>query len=309
MPGTDDPSNTTTIGESSSSDLTNELVGQDLSGVCECGSCTVSSFLQNVSCSHPSQIPALSLPFLDLSHLDNVQRQMLLGRLYLEYKAIVSRFSKLKKSVHRLITERKITFSNLSKMIAKLDTFMPSIPQDDKMVELRKAKTISKLFALLPDDGSILDYQVFEDLAETLKNDTLMDEVKAYKSLLDVYCRRGIFECPSFSPTGKTNYSNFIIELHHSRYKMQIQELILIQEQLCGVLSVVSNTLCPCNVSKMQSGNVQVIFRVPNYVKDVLLPLNAEQETAMRQLGFIGWSFYNGMDISYDPVSALCIYI
>ena len=34
---------------------------------------------------------------------------------------------------------------------------------------------------------------------------------------------------------------------------------------------------------------------VPNYVKDVLLPLNPEQEAAMRDLGFLGWTFYTGM--------------
>ena len=84
---------------------------------------------------------------------------------------------------------------------------------------------------------------------------------------------------------------------------MSIHQLVAMQEQVCGVLGVVSNTLSICNVSKMLGGNVQVIFRVPNYVKDILVPLNAEQETALRDLGFIGWSFYNGLDISYDPVS------
>ncbi len=49
----------------------------------------------------------------------------------------------------------------------------------------------------------------------------------------------------------------------------------------------------------------QVVFMVPNYVKDVLLPLNAELETAMRDLGFLGWSFYSGLDIACDPVSSI----
>ena len=44
---------------------------------------------------------------------------------------------------------------------------------------------------------------------------------------------------------------------------------------------------------------------MPNYVKDVLPPLNVEQETAMRELGFVGWNFYNGPDMYYDPVSVL----
>lgn len=41
---------------------------------------------------------------------------------------------------------------------------------------------------------------------------------------------------------------------------------------------------------------------VPTYVKDVLTPLNPEQEKGLRDLGFLSWSFYTGMDITYDPV-------
>jgi hypothetical protein len=38
-------------------------------------------------------------------------------------------------------------------------------------------------------------------------------------------------------------------------------------------------------------------------VKDSLTPLSSQQESAMRELGFVGWSFYYGVDMSYDPVS------
>lgn len=301
--GTNNPSGTNTIAESSNSDLSSEITEDDWSGVCDCGSCTIASFLQNIACSHPSQIPALSLPFVDLTHLDSLQRQLLLGRLYLEYTAIVNRFAKLKNSIQQLLREKKITFSGLTKSIAKFESFMPSLPQDDKIQELKKAKTASKLFAMLPGDGSFLDYHVFEELTGVLKDDELHAKMSAYKKFVSVYCQRGIFECPSFSPTGKTGHSNFIVEVHRGQYKMSIHQLVAMQEQVCGVLGVVSNTLSICNVSKMLGGNVQVIFRIPNYVKDVLVPLNAEQETALRELCFIGWSFYNGLDISYDPVS------
>lgn len=303
-PGTSNPSNTTTVGESSNSDLTSELLFEDLSGICECGTCTLSGFLQNVTCPRPSAIPSLSLPFVDMSHLDSLQRQLLLGRLYLEYKAIVNRFSKLTHAIERHILDKRMTFSNLSKTLAKLDSFMPSLPKDEKIVLIKKSKTVSKLFAMLPEDSSFLDYHVFEDIANELKNKDLKSKVASYKKFLDAYCQRGIFKCPSFSPpTVRKGQSSFITEVHHSKSQMCIHDLVVVQEQLCGVLGVVSNTVCLCSASKMPNSNMQVVFRVPDYVKDILIPLNAEQEAAMRQLGFVGWSFYSGMDISYDPVS------
>lgn len=261
-------SNTSTVGESSHSDLTSdpstldltsELLGEDLSGICECGACTVSSFLQSIPCPRPSSIPALSLSFLELSHLDAVQRQLLLGRLYLEYKAVVNRFSKLTHAIERFILEKKISFSNLSKTIAKLESFMPSLPQDEKIKDIRRAKSNNKLFTLLPDDNSFLDYHVFEDITRELKNAELNLKVAEYKKLLEVYCQRGIFECPSFSPASKKGHSSFITELHCSRHKMTLRELVAIQEQLCGILGVVPNTICLCSgASKMPAGNIQV---------------------------------------------------
>lgn len=265
-PGSSNPSNTSTVGESSNSDLTSnlpdltpELLEEEMSVICECGTCTLSSFLQNIPCPRPSSIPALSLSFLEVSHMDCLQRQMLFARLYLEYKAIVNHFSKLTHHIERHILERRMSFSNLSKTIAKLDSFMPSLPKDEKVKEIKRAKTNNKLFAMLPDDSSFLDYHVFEDMTEELKNKDLKSKVAAYKKFLSAYCQHGIFECPSFSPTVKKGQSSFITEMHSSHYKMTIVELVAIQEQLCGVLGVVSNTISlSSSASKMPSGNIQV---------------------------------------------------
>ena len=297
--------NSSTTGQSSNFELTKKLAGQDLSAVCQCGTCTISSFLQN-GCPHPSQIPSLSLPFLEALHLDGVQRQILIGRLYLEYQMILSKFSKLKKDFSHLVNSNKITFSHLSKLIVRLDSFMPSLPQDDKISEVKKLKTINKLFSLFPDGSSFLEYHVFEDLANALKIGELKAIVCTYKKDLEDYCKRGIFECPSYAPTGKPSHSNLILEMQGSHSKMTIEELMALEDQLCGVLSVLSNTLCPCSVSKMQKGSIQIIFRIPNFVKEVLLPLSPNQQSALRQLGFLDWSFYNGVDISYDAVSCCC---
>ena len=293
--------NAATVGQSSDSDSSNQLSGS-LCGVCGCGTCTVNSFFQN-GCPRPSQVSALAFPFLDLSHMDSDhQRLKHLGRLYLEYQMMVWRFTTLKKDIHRLVTAKKLTFNHLSRILIKLDSFLPSMPHDDKMAEVKKLRTVAKLFSVLPEDASLLEYHVFEDIAEELNLNEGKDKVHEYKQQLDTFCKRGIFECPSFSPTNKANHSNMIL-IHRNHSKMCIQDLIMLQDQVCGVLSVVSNTLCLCVVSRAQMDNIQIIFRIPNFVKDVLNPLSAEQQNSLRQLGFLQWSFYTGTDISYDGVS------
>ena len=294
--------NMSTIAQPSHAELTSKLAGQDLTGICGCGTCTVHTYLLN-GCPHSSQIPALSLPFVDLSYLKGTQRQIVLGRLYLEYQFLLSKFSRLKREIFRTIMSKKLTFYYLSNTVVKFDSFMPSLPHDDKMAEVRKAKTVPRLYSMFPDDASFLEYQIFEDLVEDLKVERNVDSMRAYKQELDLFSQRGIFECPLFSQAGKDGHSNFILEMSQDRSNLIIHELVCIQEQICSVLRVVSNTICLCNVSKLQSGNIQVIFRIANFMKEVLLPLSREQQTKLRQLGFLDWSFYSGLDISYNPVS------
>ena len=293
---------TSTVAQPSHADLTSKLSGQDLNGVCGCGNCTVHTFLIN-GCPRPSQVPALSLPYADLSHLKDSQKVITLGRLYLEYQYMVSLFAQLKREIFFTITSAKVTFQQLSKTLVKMESFMPSLPQEDKAAEVKKAKSLTKLFSMLPDDSSFLEYHILEDLVAQLKSEKSASTLKAYKQELEQFCRRGIFECPLFSQAGKEGHSNFIVEMSRGRSRMMIQELVSVQEQLCSVLSVVSDTLNLCNVSKLQSGSIQIIFRVSNVVKDVLLPLSREHEATLRQLGCLDWTFYNGLDISYNPVS------
>ncbi len=293
---------TSTVAQPSHADLTSKLLGQDMNGVCGCGNCTVHTFLLN-GCQRPCQVPALSLPFADLSHLKDSQKVITLGRLYLEYQYIVSLFTKLKSDLFYTITSAKVTVQQFSKTLVRLESFMPSLPQNDKAAEVKKAKTLTKLFAMLPDDSSFLEYHVFEDLVAHVKLEKNSNSLRAYKQELEQFCRRSVFECPLFSQAGKEGHSNFIIEMSRSRSRLSIHDLVLVQEQLCSVLSVVTNTLNLCNVSRLQTGNIQVIFRVSNVVKEVLPSLTREQEATFRQLGFIDWSFYNGLDISYNPVS------
>jgi len=294
-------SSTSTVAQPSHADSTSKFSGQDLASVCGCGNCTVHTFLTS-GCPRPSQVPTFSLPFADLSHLKDTQKVITLGRLYLEYQYIVSLFAKLKKEIFYSITSTKITFQHLSKILVKLESFMPSLPQDEKTAEVKKAKSLPKLFAMLPEDSSFLEYHIFEDLVSQLKFDKTSASVKTYKQELDQFCRRSVFECPLFSQAGKDGHSNFIVEMGRGRSRMSIQELVSVQEQLCSVLSVVTNTLNLCNVSKLPSGSIQVIFRVSNVVKEVLLPLNRENQASLRQLGCLDWSFYNGLDITYNPV-------
>ena len=221
------------------------------------------SLLQSVPCSSPTDLPHLSMPFMEWAEMewaqgDVSQRLVLLVRLYLEYKALSNKFAKLKKDLCQWIIQKRLTFTNLSKILANLDSFMPSLPKDDKVSELKRAKTFNKLFGMLPDEQSFLDYQIYEDLTTEMKSAELGKKVKAYRELLDVYCQRRLIECPFFSLPGQVSLSNLVVELPAERSKMTLQELVLMREQLCGVLGVVANTFYPFNIRRGQTGNFQV---------------------------------------------------
>ena len=116
---------------------------------------------------------------------------------------------------------KKLTFYHLSNIVIKYDSFMPSLPKEQKIVEMNKVNTVPELYNILPDDSSFLEYHAFEELAEELKVERNTENLRAYKEELDQFSQRDIFECPLFSQAGKNSHSNFILEMEPSEVQYE----------------------------------------------------------------------------------------
>lgn len=108
---------------------------------------------------------------------------------------------------------------------------------------------------------------------------------------MEEYCKRNIFECPSYS-TPKPGVADLVMKVEGIE-KYNLKHLAELIAHVSKVLSVSQHTLQLCSVEK---GCVQLNFQIPHFVKESIFPLAAGQKQAFVQRGIVrvaceGWTY------------------
>ena len=61
---------------------------------------------------------------------------------------------------------KKFTFHYLSNIVVKFDSYLPSLPKDQKIDKVNIVNTVPELYNMLPDHFPFLEFCIFKDLAE-----------------------------------------------------------------------------------------------------------------------------------------------
>ncbi len=198
---------------------------------------------------------------------------ILKGRLYEDFCRITREFSKFRTAVCESLIDRNVPVQKLVRVLRDLRAFS-HVHTDTPLLgrcwpEISAAKSVDDIFDITTDYVSFFNFQITEHIVESLG--THQDKVllSEYTKKRDEYCKRNIFECPS--------YSTLCIEEAILVMKVEgiedysMKHLAGLISHISRALSVESHSLTLCTVEK---GCVKLMCQIPLCVQDSIFPLN-----------------------------------
>ena len=109
------------------------------------------------------------------------------------------------------------------------------------------------------------------------------EKMQKYKEDFIQYCRRRIYECPLYTGCGKKKgHVDMIMKLDSKYDAYTLSTLQILRVKLGKLFHITPEALQVC---KIEDGCIKLTFHIPNFVGDVILPLSAEQEKDLLDLG------------------------
>ena len=190
---------------------------------------------------------------------------------------------------------QEVPVKMLARVLRDLRAFQPSECDSpllrDRFDAIKAAEDIDDVFDILAEYVSFFSFHITEHIVENLGTKDDKKLLAEYKAELEEYCKRNIFECPSYS-TPKLGVANLVMKVEGIE-KYNLKHLAELISHVSKVLSVSQHTLQLCSVEK---GCVQLNFQTPHFVKESIFPLTAEQREAFAQRAIIlvmceGWTY------------------
>ena len=201
-------------------------------------------------------------------------------------------FQKLLSATILSIKKQKISLSDLVSHIMGLGAFdpvykgpqMPAFHHHFK--DLQTADTVSKVFLVLKDYFSFINYHILEHIITVLGTMEDKENLQQYKNRFDQFAKRRVYECmPEFGSESETSHANVFVKVDSQydnytvaeveRFRCWLSKLLYTSPQ--GVLRL-------CRIEK---GCFQLMFQVPLFVQEKIFPLSKEQERALTEKGVI----------------------
>ena len=252
--------------------------------------CTCVSFIKK---GYPTPVSTESgFPYLDTSHLTSTERQILEGRLINEFQSINRKFSSMKSSLCQSLIDQKVSVKRLARILADLGAFHSSKPHkpllQDRLDEIMNAEDIDTVFFIIRDYSSFINFSLIEHIATELGTEKDKMCVREYQSELANYCRRNIFECPSYHTSASaTNQVRLVIKVDSGIETFSLKHQLSFQSRLADIMKVAKHTLQLCSVEK---GCIQLTYQIPRFVKEAIFPLEEQQCGELRKMGVMSLS-------------------
>ena len=289
---------------------------QDLSSICDCGKCTMSSFLQK-GCPKPSTMLLQVLPHVDIRDLTEAHQIIRKGRLYLEYKQICNKFTSLKLAILKSLSDRHVPVESVSRLLEGVGSFQP--PQEHTslfnhhITAIKEAKKLDRLFTFVSAYSSFFNYSLLEHVVDKLGTESDKTEMERYKAEFADYSKRNLFECPSYRTTtsDSSQLTPLVLRVDKDYSKLSMSQIDHFTDWLCSVFLITRSSILLTSAVKKEGCHVELVyprlseeielsFHVPGFVRDGLLPVSREQQDMLRSGGVLGVS---SDDFQQDMVS------
>ena len=232
-----------------------------------------------------------SFPCLNMEELSENQKKNLRGRLKKDYEKINEKFGQLNVNIRNSLIGRKIKPRELAHLLMELSAFPVRARSqhkpllEDRFDELNAKEDIGGIFEILRDYTSFFSYHIIAFIVENLGTDQDKEEFETYRHEVVDYCKRTVFECPTFS-TPRPKFADLIMKVDKTISKSHtIESMEYFQASVAEILNISEHTLRLCTI---EEGCLKLRYQLPWFIQSLLFPLSIEQEQMLESIGVIG---------------------
>ncbi len=230
---------------------------------CPCGKCDLLSYLDNGCPKSNSK----QYPYLELTQLDEGDKEDLLQKLSDDTANIIKRFANLLTTTGKSLKCRNIQVDELVKVALDLGAYKSNKNQlpllDEDQQKLQQANSIDSAFIILRRHMSFFNYEILSHIIDHLGSENDQEELANYCSQFKTFCERRIFEVPPsvFDPSGqKRKDRKLFVVLGTEDLFQTLNDVKAAQRKIASLLGLRVSTL---QLKQVDLASVILVFSVP----------------------------------------------
>ena len=230
---------------------------------CPCGGCDLLSYLDN-GC---PKTTSKQYPYLELSNLDEDDKEDLIQKLSEDTANIIQSFANLLSTTSKSFNCRKVNVDELIKVALDLGAFksdknqLPLLGEDRH--QLLQAKSIDRAFITLGEHMSFFNYEILSHIIEHLGSEGDQGNLAKYCSQFKTFCEHKVFEVPPgvFYPSGqKTKDRKLFVVLGTEDLFRNLNDVKAAQRKIASLLGLRMSTL---QLKQIDLASVIFVFSIP----------------------------------------------
>ena len=244
---------------------------------CGCGECRPETFNMKLCC-NPLETDC-RFPYVNMKDLSDEEREKLEHELSEAFLSINREYAKFTFSFRKSLEKCNKTPKELADVLMDVRGYLPLAKHskqsrllEDRYHELKRAEDITSVFEILKDYSSFFNYDLVAFIVEMVGSEEDQHSLILYREKFTAYCKRHVFECPSFSPKS-SQLASFILKVDQ---RMSLGEsgiftaesLLHFKSKVAEVFDVTKYSLKLCSV---REGCLEILFQAPKHVMEVIL--------------------------------------
>ena len=259
---------------------------------CPCGNCSLESYLED-GCPKSNTD---SFPYLDISKLDEDDKEDLMQQLSQDTSDMIMSFAKLFDETCVSLQEREISVQRVVVRALSLGAYesqaiqKPLLSEDEK--ELKSCKTVDEVFIVLRPHMSFFNFELLKHITDCKKlcSENDRERMDEYIGKFDVFCKRKVFEVPpgvTGQPTCKLKKRKrkaFVILMTKHEAEPNLVFVNAAKQKFAKLLKLKPSTL---HLHRIDEGSLIFVFSVPSFVARKLFPLKMSVVAKLKNEGFL----------------------
>ena len=259
---------------------------------CPCGQCSLESYLED-GCPESNSD---SFPYLDISKLDEDDKEDLTHQLSKDTSNMIMSFAKLFDETCVSLEEREISVQRVVVRALSLGAYesqtiqKPLLSEDEK--ELKRSKTIDEVFIVLRPHMSFFNFELLKHITDCIKlcSDSDRKRMNEYISKFDAFCKRKVFEVPPGAvgqPTSKLKKRKrkvFAVLMTKHEAEPNLVFVNAAKQKIAELLKLKPSTL---HLHRIDEGSIIFVFSVPSFIARKLFPLKPSVAAKLKDEGFL----------------------